>query len=95
MTGQLTGPLENEITIKKSTDREDRVKMFKGSLFITNIKDISQDNMWREKRIKKVSNSRKKWWRNYQTIDSLVRGYHENKKFESNPILEKTLTLFA
>lgn len=45
MTGQLTGPLENEITIKKSTDREDRVKMFKGSLFITNIKDISQDNM--------------------------------------------------
>lgn len=57
MTGQLTGPLENEITIKKSTDQEDRVKMFKGSLFITNIKDISQDNMWREKRVK------------YQTIE--------------------------
>lgn len=42
--------------------------------------------MWREKC---------KEWSKYQTIERLARCYHENKKFECNPILYKTSTLFA
>lgn len=42
--------------------------------------------MWRGK---------SKQWSKYETIERLARGYHEDKKFESNPILYETSTLFV